>query len=424
MPRDYQNRADTPKNIYKSVDKPIGLRSELIQFQKMTYSLQWEEKCINYSRPEIRLCVDNPTTYNAVKNELESLLGYLLDGTPKIYFEKGRRIVNNSTNPFMPRDFEYLSLFSGGLDSSTMPFLPQYISKKGILHHTVTNKRIVGDAKIVFDKYFKVTGNQTLVVTDNRGKVEDPAYLKTRGLVFLTNALCIASELGIQEVIVPENGPFMLNIPISASADPTKTSDPYMVEQWTWLFNNITHSNVRVSMPFRNMTKSEVILSSGKRNLIEDTWSCSYVQGLSDMCGMCNSCLIRILSCYAIGEGENLEDSYESNPFTVIPTNLGTSNQQNHEMSKNTALFCRSLLDQSDLNEIEKERVCVLKKLHPVLENYALDIMLGFLELKKLYTLTGPLFIYFTEMLHYIETDLLDQRRAHLMKRKERIGWS
>ena len=423
MPRNHC-RISTPKNIYESIGRSIGLRSKLVEFQKMAYVLQLEEKYIDYNYPQIQLYVDKPTPYNIMKNEFEVLVGYLLDAKPKIYFEKGQIIESGFVKPFELRDFEYLSLFSGGLDSSAMPFLPQYTSKKGILHHTVTNTRILSDARKVFEKYFKVTRRQTLVTTDSKSKVEDPAYLKTRGLIFLTNALCIASELDIREVIVPENGPFMLNIPVSASVDPTRTTDPPMIEQWSQLFNSVTKSNVKVSMPFRNMTKSEVILLSGKGELIKDTWSCSYTQGLKHMCGMCNSCLIRILSCYAIEEGEDLESCYKDNPFTVVPATLGLNNQQNHKISKDTASFCRSVLDQSNLNEIEKERICGLKKLHPVLENHALDMMLGFMELKKRHTLTGPLFAHFTKMLHYIETELLDKRRERLMKKKVEIGWS
>ena len=425
LPKSYlRNDIGTPKNTYELYQKPVGLDSKLIDFQKMTYNLQLGEKSLEYPTPVIPLWVEHVEPYQSIQNEFENVMEYLLDENISINFIKGIAIQNQSNTRFGSLDYEYLSLFSGGLDSITIPFLPKYSEKKGILHHTITHKIPQGRAITIFKKYFKSTKKQNLVTSINKNKVNDPAHLKTRGLIFLTNALCVASELDIPEVIIPENGPFMINIPVSSNVDPTRTTDPYMIENWTKIFNKITESKIIIRTPFKNMTKADVILSSGNRDLIQDTWSCSYFQGLHHMCGMCNSCLIRILSCYAIDEGEVIDASYEENPFTVVPSSLGESNQRNYAISKDNAFFCRAILNQEDLNDIEKTKFVNLTKLHPVLFNYALDLMLGFQNLSAAYESTQPLFTYFRSMLDYIDLNLLEKRKSQLVAKKYRTGWN
>lgn len=413
----------TPKNTYEIQKKSLGLSSQLLQFQKMVYTLQLGEKTLKFPNPEITLWVDDVEKYQLVQDHFETLIEYLLDEYVIINFKKGTKIQSQSIQPIVPYEYDYLSLFSGGLDSIAIPFLTNYSGKNGILHHTITHPIPQGKAIVIFNKYFKSTKKQTLVTSTNKNKVEDPAYLKTRGLIFLTNALCVASELNIPEVIIPENGPFMINFPVSASTDPTRTTDPFMMETLTKIFNHVTDSNIIITTPFKDMTKSEVILSSGNDSLIQDTWSCSYFQGKSNMCGMCNSCLVRILSCYAIDEGENLEQFYEINPFDVDPSVLGNRNQRNYSISEDTATFCRSILNPNTLNDIEKEKFSNLQKMYPILCNYALDLMLGFQNLSVRYRSTQPIFTHFKKMLDYIDPNLLETRRLQLMQQKSDFGW-
>ena len=154
--------------------------------------------------------VNDVQNYSKVQNDFETLMEFLLDEYIHINFVKAKKIQSQSIRPFIPHDYEYLSLFSGGLDNITIPFLNDYSNKKGIIHHTITHKIPQGKAIAIFNKYFKSTKKQTMVTSTNKNKVQDPAYLKTRGLIFLTNALCVASELNIPKVIVPENGQFMI----------------------------------------------------------------------------------------------------------------------------------------------------------------------------------------------------------------------
>ena len=423
MLKNYQNNDIIPVNKYSILNKHIGLRSELIEFQKMAYALQLEEKKINRLNSKIQLCVGDSVTYQVMKSKFEELVEYLLHKSVNVNFQQRSKLQNQSVMPLEPYDYEYLSLFSGGLDSITIPFLPDYADKKGVLHHTITHTIPQGRADTIYRKHFLPTRKQILVTSKYKNRVKNPTYLKTRGLVFLTNALCVASELSIKEIIIPENGPFMINVPVSTLVNPTKTTDPQMIESWTKIFNEITNSSVKISLPFKNMTKSEVIVSSGNSELIGDTWSCSFFQGLKHMCGMCNSCLVRILSCYAINEGENLVRTYERNPFVTNLADIGETNQIKYLISKNTASFCRSIISQEDLDSIKHDQFYQLGKIYPILKNYALDMMLGFQNLKKCYSSTQPLFTHFQKMLEHIDSNILERRQSHLMTLKEKSGW-
>ena len=389
----------------------------------MTYDLQIGEKNLSLSNHEITLYVNDVKKYQTRQKKFENILEYLLNESIRINFKKRDKNQNKIMSPLIPGNYDYLSLFSGGLDSITIPFLTNYSEKKGILHHSITHTNPQGKAIEVFEKYFKPTKRQILVTSISTDKVEKPGYLKTRGLIFLTNGLCVASELNIPEVIIPENGPFMINYPVSASTDPTRTTDPYMIKSWTEIFNRITDSDIKISTPFKNMTKSEVILSSRNRKLIQDTWSCSYFQGLTYMCGMCNSCLVRILSCYAIDEGEDIDRVYEKNPFTIDPSSLGNIEQRNYFISKDTATFCRSILEPNTLNNVEKEKFSNLQERCPLLCNYALDLILGFQKLSCRYNSTQSLFTHFKKMLDHIDLDLIKNRDLQLMQQRLDLGY-
>ena len=217
-------------NIYTSINKSLGLNSKLLEFQKLAYDLQLGEHNMKPTDLKITLSVENLKKYEKIKKDFEDLLEYLLNERITIDFKKDKKIPNSSVKLLMPHNYEYLSLFSGGLDSISIPFLAKYSKKRGILHHTITHNIPHGRAIEIFKKYFEHTKKQTMITSTYKNKVKDPAYLKTRGLIFLTNALCVAAELNIPEVIIPENGPFMINVPISEVTDPTKTTDPIMME--------------------------------------------------------------------------------------------------------------------------------------------------------------------------------------------------
>jgi len=324
----------TPKNAFAFLSSGISFDSIFTDFQKFAYTIQLAEqiflqKHLENSKNKMSIWVKEPEKFIKEKENLENFF------TAFFEYDVSLDIIKDDTNPpgtqshlVVPdHSFDFACLFSGGLDSGTYAVESNLKKKYGILHHTITHDIPFGKAKKLYSKHLK---NSHFFLTSTRGenKVSQPLYLKTRGLIFLTNLLCITSNFKILKAIIPENGPFMVNAAISPSAEPTRTTDPYMIKEWTEIFNRITNSNISIETPYFDQTKSDIIIRAGSNNIIQDTWSCSYFQGLSKMCGMCNSCLVRILSCYAINEGENLENSYTENPFLITFSKLKIKNFQ------------------------------------------------------------------------------------------------
>lgn len=172
------------------------------------------------------------------------------------------------------------------------------------------------------------------------------------------------------------------------------------------------------------MTKSEVILSTGNRNLIPATWSCSYFQGRKKMCGICNSCLVRILSCYAIDEGENIEKFYSQNTFTVDDNEFGDINLETYRISLDAIDYWTNLVNPERLSEIDKQRFLAILENYPIMERHSLDMLLGFQKLSKRYNSKYPLFIKFKKMLKLIDKNVVDARYEYLMNYKAKQEWN
>lgn len=401
----------------------IRMPQELAEFQHMAYNLQLAEKNIDFPNAEVILWVNDIIKYKEIREDFEYFLTDLLDEQIKVKFAEGDKISSAAIQPLLEFQIDYLSFFSGGLDSIAVPFQDSFKEKSGVMHHTITHPSPYGKAKKIFNKFFKENKKMLFTTSFAENKVKDPSYLKTRGLIFLTNALCVATELKINEVVIPENGPFMINLPISYKADPTSTTEPEMISEWTKIFQKLTNSRIKVSTPFKNMTKSEVILSTGKKELISATWSCSYFQGRSKMCGICNSCLVRILSCYAIDEGENIEKFYSSNPFTVDKNDFGDRNLESYRISLDAFEFWTNIIEPEHLDEFEKQRFVSIRENYPIMINHSLDMILGFKKLTLSYNSKQPLFVRGQKLLKYIDNNVLEKRYQYLMKYKEEKVW-
>ncbi|MDE2588659.1 MAG: 7-cyano-7-deazaguanine synthase, partial [Patescibacteria group bacterium] len=325
---------------------------------------------------------------------------------------------------FVQPNYDFISMFSGGLDSASFASECVRHNHNGILHHTITHDNPYGKAKDLYKKYFLNYGKFKLITTRGENRIDNPMYLRTRGLIFLTNIQCLASQLKIKNIIVPENGPFMINLGVSSNAEPTRTTNPQMLKDWTEIFNRLTNSNVQIKTPYIDLTKSEVIIRGGRSSLIDDTWSCSYFQGLSKMCGMCNSCFVRMLSCYAINHGEVLEKNYLKNPFTIVQTQLKQSNLNSYRISLDAIDFWFHIIhpDKSK-NEFERVRFRTIRKRYPVMYKHSLDMFLGFLNLKNKYFSKEPIFRRFEKALKNVDSRELKNRADELLKQKKLVKW-
>lgn len=425
MPRHYQ-RSDVkkPENKWVFGGGPLPLDSKLLDFQRLAYTAQLGEHSLGYRSGELKLWVNSISEYSKQRSTMETFFSSLLDKDITIKFESNPSSVDHTQTSFDTPNYNFITMFSGGLDSAS--FTSQCLREKhpGILHHTITHDNPYGKAKELFRKHFQSSGKFRLLSTRGENKIDNPMYLRTRGLIFLTNIQCLAAQLKTKKIVVPENGPFMINLRVSPRAEPTRTTNPQMLKDWTDVFNKITNSKLQIIMPYVENTKSEVIIKGGRSDLINDTWSCSYFQGLSKMCGMCNSCLVRILSCYAINEGEDIVNVYKDNPFTIPYAKLRTSKLNSYRISLDAVEFWLNIIHPDKIkNELDKMKFRSINRMYPVMYRHALDMFLGFIKLRKQYSSKEPLFLRFEKQLKNIDSNQLKNRAQELLMQKKLVKW-
>ena len=212
-----------------------------------------------------------------------------------------------------------------GLDSTACAL--EFI-KKGIpttLSHTATGNIVLGKAMEIVKS--PILNNTTLVVTDMRtGEADSPGFgsLSTRGLLFISNALVVASCLGCPDVCLPENGPLIINPSVSFGSEPTKNSHPFLIKTLENIYNHVSRQKKEIKTIFKDKTKAEISACITRDQIIEKTWSCFNIQRQSRMCGVCFACAVRRLSLLAAGYYEPLE-TYECDPFAAQLSDAGTA---------------------------------------------------------------------------------------------------
>lgn len=417
------NYNSRPINKLDALDRRFYLRSELEDFQNLMYGAHLAESRFIKDHISVNIELYDVITFSKWKDDIEEFLHWLTGYDLRLQFSKSKSKSTKQSKLGTP-NFDYACLFSGGLDSSSLPFYDQYKDKMGLLHHTHTSDWMLGIARRVHDKFIDKR-NKLVTTSANVEGILEKRILHTRGLMFLTNLLCVAKEFEIDRVVIPENGPFMINPPATSIVDPTRTTDPAMIEKWSSLFNKITNSNLKVETPFYEKTKSEVILVSHNSKLVSTTYSCSTHQGQDKMCGICVACFVRMLSLYAIDEGEDLDVCYQYNPFKLNVSDLLDTNQEKLRILVYQLEFWKNLIKpKSSSIPLEPERCTNLVKDYPVLKNHALDMYVGvrnYLELCNSITLIP---VTASENLKMLDNGALDSRYASLQKSKQNNGWT
>ena len=188
-----------------------------------------------------------------------------------------------------------------------------------------------------------------------------------------------------------------------------------MIKEWSKIFQKITSTNIKIETPFLNKTKAEVILESQEPKLIDHSWSCSTSQGISNMCGICMACFVRILSLYAIDQGEDLQDRYELNVLQLREQSLRSAKKTSFRILINCLEHWKNIIE-PDLAPtcLEQENYKDLISKFPIMTNFAADMYLGlqkFLSGQTNYNILGKLG---KNYLNKMNQNVLDSRQRTL----------
>lgn len=359
-----------------------------------------------------------------LKDAIQDLFSFLTDRYLDLKFERSPRSRSLQTTLFNSSvDFDrkptVTCLFSGGLDS-TAGVLDLQKREEPLLHHTITGKVIKG--KVLNLHRSPALNKHGLSLTDSQIKNVRPGRSSLRGLLFLTNASIIASSFGQKTVVMPENGPLMINPQVSLlSPQPTRNAHPLLVKSVEQVLRRLVEKKFEIECIFKEKTKAEVLASVMRESdLINKTYSCFTVQGQKRMCGICYACFVRRVSALCI-DYEEPDNLYSMDPFKVDIGSLGTKSVQKINILKDSFSFFQNVLsddkfvDQS-LDDVPKG---FFSNAHDLLRRFAADLFLGTKNyLKRANSnLLNAFGKFATETIsNDIDSDTLVQRREQLLR--------
>lgn len=402
------------------------------EFERLIFSIFLLDKYYPSER-ELSFGTRQYSVFQEVKQDIEQLTTFLTNRKTSIRFVpvhrqifQQQRIVSNKpvkTKRGAP------CLFSGGLDSASGALLLTRNQLSPTLSHTATGNIVFGQARKL--RNHSRLRSLPMIITDMRLRraAADSSQVKTRGLLFISNALTIASSLEKKQVYVPENGPLMINPRVSSLSEPTKNAHPYLIETLEKIFNHVTDSKVEIVPMFKDETKAEIIAKVFADGIIDHTWSCFRIQGQSKMCGLCFACLVRRLSALAVGYREPVA-SYQYDPFLVEREELGYFLKFDLDILHDAFIYLQKLL--SDGNLVRNAMFMIPQGFFAdpfeLLRNFSLDMFLGLHNYRKT-TRTqrlGPLGRFATKLLQNIRQPDLKAREDELKsltKRHSEIGF-
>ncbi len=285
----------------------------------------------------LHLAVSEPELWTQAASNLKRALSFLTGDHWDILVRK----VPNSYKPTQGKipkkvkklDAEAVSLFSGGLDSF-IGAVDQAAQKNKVIlvgHHSAgggaTSKSQSESLAALYNNF-----NEELLpflqiwLTTPKGESR-ASEISTRGrsLVFIGLGIIVANEIKAQKLIIPENGLISLNVPLTNSrlgSFSTRTTHQFFIKNIRDLIAALD-IQVGLDLPYRFLTKGEMIKNSGNEDVIQNTlnitMSCSHpgasrysgVKKQNVHCGYCYPCLIRRASVYATGKADPTFYSYE-----------------------------------------------------------------------------------------------------------------
>lgn len=278
--------------------------------------------------------VRNKSIWDSHVGMLVSLLSELTGDIYSLSFSRMRG--EKSKVEFRTTNDRPVCLFSGGMDSFVgaathlrlNPLLVSHYASPGI--HSVQSRLAAAlRTKNTALQHYPVRVNLS------RKRAARERTQMSRSFLFLSISTAYAVDIKSDNLIMFENGPIAVNVPISESRVNTKTAHPRVLALFRNLVSNVFGLDMRVSNPFQLLTRGEILRqldgSTFQRNLA-DTVSCwRYPRGVISLaralgrplpgkhCGICYPCMTRRAAMNAAGLYEDGDDQYLVDIFSEYP---------------------------------------------------------------------------------------------------------
>jgi len=250
---------------------------------------------------KVRFPVYNIQKWNSSLNVLTYILNFLTGDYWEISFEKIgiQTIYIDKKNKNINKDdacYQYITLFSGGLDSlvGAINFIESLDKNKKVLLVSHFDSNSAGpskDQKTLSSYLEDKNKNKTKWIQAkiylshydvNNKLINIETSYRSRSLLFIAIGVYIqTSRNNSNYLFIPENGTISLNYPLTPSRSSslsTRTTHPYFLLKLQELFKDIG-INTELENPFKLLTKGEIISNSKNltmlKGIYEESVSCS-----------------------------------------------------------------------------------------------------------------------------------------------------
>lgn len=259
------------------------------------------------------------------------------------------------------RSVSSVCLFSGGTDSYAGVLLTKEVlgDLEGVFCAHADQARII---HIVEDLRRKILRRKGIgLVKVGIPSMEARGYAQLRGFLYLLAGTVVAHRLNSERIVVTECGPTMYQPRFSPLDSITMTTHPFVVRTAAEVAKLLLRRELKVIIPFENLTKAEVIAICPEKQGLKYTHSC-ITQRFGTHDGTCYGCIIRRLATIATG----VEDvKYNKNPISDSEARAGNL--------YSLLTFCYELL--TDFKEMEEYERGIIDTYHKrdLFKRFALD---------------------------------------------------
>ena len=270
-----------------------------------------------------------------IRTALEETLSFVSEDHWTFSFSYGhptdQLFLPNRDNPPLDRQPDLVAAFSGGADSLCATVDLATKGKRPVLvsHQSTppTNARQVNLNKAIKERLPPWDFPHVGAWVHRVGSNAEENTQRSRSFLYASLAVAVADTMGLEEVVLADNGPVSINLPINDQLVGTLASRSTH-PKFLWLFQKLVRlvfekPDLTVHNPLWDKTRSDclnLLKLAGVPELLKLAISCGHTRGRPKMqlhCGVCSQCVDRRFAVEAAGLQEyDLPNSYRVNIFT------------------------------------------------------------------------------------------------------------
>lgn len=362
-------------------DRSLLLEKDIMVIASVIFNIETAFR-MGHIIDEVEIPISSHTAYlcdiNKIKQELEALLRFVLIYPIEIRFNINSNIKYKRDKELNFEICKNVCLFSGGIDSFA-GIIKTKVERGKVAGIFITHSDQPRGVNIIMKLQKEVLSKENIpLYILHAPPMKRYGYSQLRGFLYCLYGSIYLNLLKAENLFVTECGPTMYQSKFSPFDSVTMTTHPYVLEKTKTIIEILLKRKINIIIPFENLTKSEVFMTSPKKEYFQYTNSCISL-GTGRNCGHCYGCIVRKIGSIVAGI---TEAKYDSDPFI-----------QDYIKADNLISLARFsydiLVNYSSMNFTSKENIFVYKK-QRLFRRFALDTFAAIYILKEMGKNTNP----------------------------------